>query len=163
MLSPHSFLLGMLLRNQAFRAPNLRSMEDLRRLFIGKGRQQLPLPLKPEMANYYVFCRVEAKRGKVTVNPKLPITKATLTKQLRDFGEIAGFPWAVFTHRFRYSGATIMNASGKCLLIPLRIPAIGLIHAVRTPDRPGQRCKAKPYHEAPRFPGLSQPLSSPTG
>lgn len=115
MLSPHTFLMGMLFRNQAFRAPNLRSMEDLRRLFVARGRQQLPLPLKREMADNYVFCRVEAKRGKVTVNPKLPIAKGTLTKQVRDFGEIAGFPWSVFMHRFWYGGGTIMNTSGKLL------------------------------------------------
>lgn len=115
MLSPHTFLLGMLLRNEAFRAPNLRSMDDIRRLFLEGGRQQMPLPLKPEMGNYYVFCRVEAKRGKVTVNHKLPITKATLSKQIKTFGEITGFGWSLFTHRFRYGGGTIMNASGKLL------------------------------------------------
>uniref|UniRef100_A0A093UP37 Uncharacterized protein n=1 Tax=Talaromyces marneffei PM1 TaxID=1077442 RepID=A0A093UP37_TALMA len=133
MLSPHSFLLGILLRNEAFRAPNLRSMEDLRRLFIGRGRQQLPLPLKPEMADYYVFCRVEAKRGKVTVNPKLPITKATLTKQIRDFGEIAGFPWAVFTHRFRYGGGTIINPSGKALTARIHVDMQALMRGLE-PD-----------------------------
>lgn len=117
MLSPHTFLLGMLFRNEAFKAPNLRSMEDLRRLFLEGGRQQMPLPLKREMADYYVFCRVDAKRGKVTVNQKQPITKSTLSSQMKLFGEIAGFLWSMFTHRFRYGGGTIMNASGKFPLI----------------------------------------------
>lgn len=66
-------------------------MEDLHCLFIRKGHQQLLLLLKLKIANYYIFCCVEVKHSKVTVNPKLPITKATLTKQVRDFGEIAGF------------------------------------------------------------------------
>ncbi|KAF3407002.1 hypothetical protein DPV78_000259 [Talaromyces pinophilus] len=106
----------------AFRAPNLRSINNLYYLFIGKGRQQLPLLLKLEIANYYIFCYIEAKCGKVTINLKLPITRAMLTK------EITGFPWAVFTHQFWYGGGIIMNASGKYLLVPLCIPAMGLIY-----------------------------------
>ncbi|QKX60769.1 uncharacterized protein TRUGW13939_07915 [Talaromyces rugulosus] len=111
-LSPHTFLLSILFRNDAFKALNLKSMEDLRQLFLEGGRQQLPLPLKREKADYYVFCRVEAKRGKVTVNTKLPITPSTLSSQMKDFGEIAGFLWSMFTHRFRYGGGAIMNTSG---------------------------------------------------
>jgi hypothetical protein len=78
----------------------------------------MPLPLKREMADYYVFCRVDAKRGKVTVNQKQPITKSTLLSQMKLFGEIAGFLWSMFTHRFWYGGGTIMNASGQFSLIP---------------------------------------------
>jgi hypothetical protein len=128
MLSPHTFLLGMLFRNDAFKAPNLKSMEDLRRLFLEGGRQQMPLPLKREKADYYVFCRVEAKRGKVTVNPKLPITPSTLSAQIKDFGEIAGFLWSLFTHRFRYGGGAIMNASGKFSIshIPMSLAVANL-------------------------------------
>jgi Protein of unknown function (DUF3435) len=113
MLSPHTFLLGILFQDDAFSAPNLKSMEDLRRLFLEGGRQQMELPLKPEKADYYVFCRVEATGGKVKVHRKQPISIETLSFQLKTFGEIAGFRWSLFTHRFRYGGGTILNGSGK--------------------------------------------------
>jgi hypothetical protein len=49
------FLLGMLFQNKAFKAPNLQSMEDLCQLFLKGGWQQMPLPLKWEMVDYYMF------------------------------------------------------------------------------------------------------------
>ncbi|KAL4879841.1 hypothetical protein BJY04DRAFT_228777 [Aspergillus karnatakaensis] len=47
--------------------------------------------LKRDKAKHYVFCKV---------------------KSLKVFGEIAGFKWSLFTHRFRYGGGTILNESG---------------------------------------------------
>lgn len=113
MLSPHTFLLGMLFHDDAFSAPGIRSMEDLRRLFLEGGRQQMEVPLKPEKAEHYVFCKVEATKGKIRFQRDQRISLGSLSGQLQTFGEIAGFKWSLFTHRFRYGGGTILNESGK--------------------------------------------------
>lgn len=111
MLILHTFLLAMLFRNDAFEAPSLRPIEDLRQLFLKGSRQQMLLPLKWETADCYAFCRVNVRHGKVTVSQKQSMTKSTLTSQMKLFGEIAGFLWSMFTHQFRYGGGTIMKAS----------------------------------------------------
>ncbi|KAL4810583.1 hypothetical protein BDV18DRAFT_127695 [Aspergillus unguis] len=112
MLSPHTFLLGILFHDDAFRPPGIKSMEDLRRLWLEGGRQQLKVPLRRDKADHYVFCHVESIRGKNRIDRKRPISQSTLTRQLKVFGEIAGFKWSLFTHRFRYGGGTILNESG---------------------------------------------------
>ncbi|OJD09550.1 hypothetical protein ACJ73_10233 [Blastomyces percursus] len=62
-LSPYTFHFGILFFFGAFKAINLTSMEQLRGLKIGGDRQQTPIPLKPEMANHYVFSKVAKVDG----------------------------------------------------------------------------------------------------
>ncbi|KAI2834294.1 hypothetical protein CBS11350_10827 [Aspergillus niger] len=112
MLSPHTFLLGILFHDDAFRAPGIKSMGDLRRLWVEDGRQQMEVPLKRDKAKHYVFCKVTSVRGKIQIHRDQPIPSSTLSRQLKVFGEIAGFKWSLFTHRFRYGGGTILNESG---------------------------------------------------
>ena len=113
MLSPHTFLLGMLFNDNAFRPPAIKSMGDLRRLILEGGRQQMEVPLKPEKAENYVFCRIEVIKGRIKCHRDQPISVSSLSAQFQTFGEIAGFKWSLFTHRFRYGGGTILNESGK--------------------------------------------------
>src|SRR6516162_9325820 len=54
-LSPHVALLGLILANDAFLAPNLTSAKKISKLDIRPGYEQLPLHLKPSMANIPVF------------------------------------------------------------------------------------------------------------
>ncbi|KAJ6070739.1 hypothetical protein N7467_012058 [Penicillium canescens] len=110
MLSPHEFLLGILFDDDAFCAPAIKSRDDLRRLWLEDGRQQLPLPLKAEKANHYVFCKVVAIRSVVQIIRDQPISTSALGKQYQIFGEIAGFP-NLYTHCNRYGGGTILNQS----------------------------------------------------
>jgi hypothetical protein len=112
MLSPHEFLLGILFDDDAFCAPAIKSRDDLRRLWLEDGRQQLPLPLKAEKANHYVFCKVVAIRGVVQIIRDQLISTAALGKQYQIFGEIAGFP-NLYTHCNRYGGGTVLNQSSK--------------------------------------------------
>jgi hypothetical protein len=109
----------MLFHDDAFRPPGIKSMKDVRRLFLEGGRQQMEIPLKTEKAEHYVFCKVEAARGNIVLHRHQPISVGSLSNQLQTFGEIAGFKWSLFTHRFRYGGGTIMNESGK-LALPQR-------------------------------------------
>lgn len=112
MLSPHEFLLGILFDDDAFRAPAIKSRNDLRKLWLEDGRQQLQLPLKAEKANHYVFCKVVATRGVVRIIRDQPISSAALGKQYQTLGEIAGFP-NLYTHCNRYGGGSILNQSSK--------------------------------------------------
>ncbi|EDN08221.1 predicted protein [Histoplasma mississippiense (nom. inval.)] len=107
-LSPHTFLFGILFFFEAFSAPSLTSMAKLRGLEIGGGRQQLLIPLKPEMANHYVFCRVAKEDGEVRIFPE---EKMDPSSSVRTMAEIAGFLHCWFNHRFQYGGGLILNKS----------------------------------------------------
>ncbi|KAJ5804829.1 hypothetical protein N7474_010694 [Penicillium riverlandense] len=62
--SPHVFIFGILFWLQAFKSPALSSIEKLRSLFVQGGRQQMPLPLKPEVEDRYIFCKTEVVNGR---------------------------------------------------------------------------------------------------
>ncbi|OXV12009.1 hypothetical protein Egran_00231 [Elaphomyces granulatus] len=57
--SPHVFLFGILFSLDAFEAPHLRSMEDLRRLLVEDRCQQMVLPLRPEIEEYFLCCMTD--------------------------------------------------------------------------------------------------------
>ena len=54
-LSPHVALLGLIFTDNAFLAPSLTSAGRISELDIPPGYEQLPLHLKPEMADILVF------------------------------------------------------------------------------------------------------------
>ncbi|KAH9204098.1 hypothetical protein DL95DRAFT_471796 [Leptodontidium sp. 2 PMI_412] len=54
-LSPHVALLDLIFADNAFLAPSLTSAERISELDISPGYEQLPLHLKPKMANIPVF------------------------------------------------------------------------------------------------------------
>ena len=86
--SPHVLLFSILFYVNAFEAPHLTSMEDLRRLFVEDGRQEMPLPLKRDMDNYYVFPKVDLVCGQPRILWETPMNGHTLDAQLRNFSEI---------------------------------------------------------------------------
>ncbi|KAJ5951028.1 uncharacterized protein N7479_009441 [Penicillium vulpinum] len=61
--SPYILLFIILFYIYAFEAPHLISIEDLRRLLIEGGRQEILLPLKKEIDNYYIFLKVKVICG----------------------------------------------------------------------------------------------------
>jgi hypothetical protein len=65
----------------------------------------MEVPLKPEKAEHYVFCKAEAAKGKIGFHRNRPISLGSLPNQLQTFAEIAGSKWSLCTYRFRY-GAT---------------------------------------------------------
>lgn len=102
----------------AFEAPHLTSMEDLRRLLVEGGRQEMPLPLKKEMDNYYVFPKVEVICGQPRILWETPMNGSTLDAQLRTFSEIHGFLNHFVSHQFRYGGGDLLDKSGESSIIP---------------------------------------------
>ncbi|KAH8431665.1 DUF3435 domain-containing protein [Aspergillus melleus] len=110
--SPHVLLFSILFYVHAFEAPHLTSMEDLRRLLVEGGRQEMPLPLKKEMDNYYVFPKVDVICGQPRILWETPMNGSTLDAQLRTSSEIHGFLNHFFSHQFRYGGGDLLDKSG---------------------------------------------------
>ncbi|EEH45265.2 uncharacterized protein PADG_01415 [Paracoccidioides brasiliensis Pb18] len=109
-LSPHNFLFGILFFFGAFKATNLISMEQLRGLTIGGGRQQKPIPLKPEMADHYVFCKVTKEGGKVCIFPKEKMDPSSAHSGQSP--RSVGFCTPGSTIAAPYGGGLILNKSG---------------------------------------------------
>ncbi|KAK6810744.1 hypothetical protein RU639_013609 [Aspergillus parasiticus] len=58
-------------------------MEDLRKLFIEDGRREMPLPLKKEMDNCYVFRKVDVIDGEPRILCETRMNGSTLDGQRR--------------------------------------------------------------------------------
>ncbi|EER44432.1 C2H2 finger domain-containing protein [Histoplasma capsulatum H143] len=111
--SPHVFLFGFLFHAEAFENSSLRSMEDVRKLVPADGCQELPLPLKQEMDNWYIFCKVDVQDGQVRILRDTPMSAGTLDSQLKSMSEIHGFHNTFFSHQFRYGGGKLLDESGE--------------------------------------------------
>ncbi|KKZ61495.1 hypothetical protein EMCG_03911 [[Emmonsia] crescens] len=91
LFSPHIFLFGFLFHADAFENSSLQSMEDVRKLFPADGCQEMKLPLKQEMDNWYIFCKVDTVDGQVRILRDAPMSAGTLDSQLKSVSEIHGF------------------------------------------------------------------------
>ncbi|KAF7184219.1 hypothetical protein CNMCM7691_004844 [Aspergillus felis] len=110
--SPHVLLFIVLFYVNAFEAPHLTSMEALRRLLVEDGRQEMQLPLKKEMDDYYVFPKVGVIDGKPCILWKIRMNGSTLDAQLRSISEILGLLKHFFSHQFRYGTGELLDQSG---------------------------------------------------
>jgi hypothetical protein len=57
MLSPHTFLLSMLFKVQAFKSPSIVSPKKLYSLNVLNGMNEQQLPLKDELSDDFIFCQ----------------------------------------------------------------------------------------------------------
>jgi hypothetical protein len=111
--SPHVFLFGILFYLDAFEAPSLRSMEDLRRLLVEDGCQQMELPLKPELEEHFLFCMTRLVGGIPVIQWTEQVNQGTMSSRLKTLGEIHGWLHTFFAHRMRYGGGKTLNDSGE--------------------------------------------------
>jgi hypothetical protein len=88
-------------------------MEALRRLLVEDGRQEMQLPLKKEMDDYYVFPKVDVIDGKPCILWKIRMNGSTLDAQLRSISEILNLLNHFFSHQFRYGTGELLDQSGK--------------------------------------------------
>ncbi|KAH8696361.1 putative C2H2 finger domain protein [Talaromyces proteolyticus] len=109
--SPHVFILGLLFHADAF-APNVKSMDELRSLFIRRSFQQLEIPLKNEMDEYYLFCDVKVIKGKPTIIRDQRMSDSTYYSAMRSISEIMGLLNSFFFHQFRYGTGEILDSTG---------------------------------------------------
>ncbi|EEH20209.2 hypothetical protein PABG_02468 [Paracoccidioides brasiliensis Pb03] len=110
--SPHVFLFGFLFHAEAFENSSLQSMEDVRKLFPMDGCQEMTLPLKREMDNWYIFCKVDVIDGQVRILRDTPMSSSTLDSQMKSMSEIHGFLNPLFSHQFRYGPGKLIDESG---------------------------------------------------
>ena len=79
-LSPHVALLSFIFADNAFLAPSLTSAERISELDIPAGYEQLPLYLKPEMADIPVFRKSIKTPYGWQISPDQPLLYTTLLK-----------------------------------------------------------------------------------
>lgn len=121
-LSPHVFLLGLIFADDAFEAPSLQRADQLGKLDIGPGQNQLILPLKESKYDDYIFCQTEKRNGVLQSSPRLRLPAGTMAAWLRIVGEILGLLQVASGYCLRYAGGKVLNESGMFIGLPLLLP-----------------------------------------
>ena len=103
----------MLFHAKAFENRQLTSVEQLRILRQHEHGQQQLLPLDPEKAEYYIFCKAEVINGAPVIHRIHSMGEETMRSMLREFGEIHGWLLPFFLHQFRYGYGKILNECGE--------------------------------------------------
>jgi hypothetical protein len=111
--SPHVFLLGVLFSDHAFAAYNLTSPEQLSRLTIPPGRNELPLRLNKDLDNVPVFRKAVRTMSGSVVSPNEPLPYSTLLPWIRVLGQVTGFAQVTRPYSLRYAGGKAFNENGK--------------------------------------------------
>jgi hypothetical protein len=88
-------------------------MEQLWKLWVMRGCQEMELPLKRNMDDYYLFCKVEVADGQVQILCDQPLSDGTLYGQLKSCSIIEGFLNPLFSHQFCYGGRKSLDISGE--------------------------------------------------
>lgn len=119
-LSPHVFLLGLILADGAFAAPNLTSAEQLSKLDIRPGTNQLPLPLKRSMDDIPIFRKSITTTYGTEISPDEPLPYATLLPLVKKLGILTGFLHIHRPYGLWYGAGNAFNQSGlsSILLTP---------------------------------------------
>ncbi|KAH6955707.1 hypothetical protein BKA56DRAFT_638131 [Ilyonectria sp. MPI-CAGE-AT-0026] len=92
LLSPHTYLLGLIFHHRAFQAPSLTSPEHLSKLDIHPGELELPLPLKQDMDDVFVFRdTIKTALGGYVLSANKRITYQMIARWVKRMGELAGY------------------------------------------------------------------------
>jgi hypothetical protein len=113
LFSPHVFLLGLLFCDRAFAAYNLTSPEELSRLTIPPGRNELPLRLNRMLDDIPVFRKAVRTLHGWDISPNQPLPYSTLLPWIRILGEVTGFAQVTRPYSLRYAGGKAFNENGK--------------------------------------------------
>jgi hypothetical protein len=117
LLSPHVFLLGLIFADNAFLAPTLTSAEQLSRLDIRPGTNQLEIPLKPSMSNIPIFRKSIATAYGNEISPDKPLPYTTLRPLLKTIGILCGLLHILRPYCLRYGAGNAFNQSGTSILL----------------------------------------------
>lgn len=91
-LSPHVALLGLIFADNASLALRLTSAKRISKLDIQPGYKQLPLHLKPEMANVPIFRKSIMTPYRWQISPNQPLLYTTLLRWIKRLSVLTGFP-----------------------------------------------------------------------
>lgn len=121
--SPQVFLLGLLFNDQAFAAYNLTSINELSRLRIPSGLNELRLHLNRELGDILVFRpSVRTAYGWAT-SPDKRLAYSTLLPWIKALGQITGFAQVARPYSLRYARGKAFNDNGKlCIALFLHFP-----------------------------------------
>lgn len=82
-------------------------------LNIGRGRNQLPLPLYPRKVDHFVFCKTKKTFNEVEVLHGECLPLSTISPWLRIIGEVTGLLQVVRGYVLRYAGGKVLDNSGE--------------------------------------------------
>ncbi|KAK4119399.1 C2H2 finger domain-containing protein [Parathielavia appendiculata] len=114
LLSPHVFLLALLFRHKAFLAPHLTSPEGIEKLDIYPGENELPIPLRSDLNDIYIFRKaIKTATGyQISLNEgNERITYATMSGWIKAIGEILGIEYTVIAYSLRYGTGNKLDQS----------------------------------------------------
>ncbi|KAK1658505.1 C2H2 finger domain-containing protein [Colletotrichum godetiae] len=111
LLSPHVFLLGILFRHRAFRAPSLTSPDQLKKLDICPGELELPLPLREDLDDTYIFRRAILTTTGYVLSTNEPISEAMMGAWFKRIGELLGLEYPTILYSLRYNAANEFDQS----------------------------------------------------
>ncbi|KAK1975244.1 C2H2 finger domain-containing protein [Colletotrichum cereale] len=113
LLSLHVFLLGILFRHRAFRAPSLTSPDQLKKLDICPGELELPLPLQEDLNDTYIFRHAISTGTAYVLSPNKPISEVMMGAWFKRIGELLGLEYSTILYSLRYNAANRFNQSAN--------------------------------------------------
>lgn len=114
MLNIHVFLLGILFRHKAFLSPDLVSPQQLETFDIHPGELEMPLPLKKELKDVYIFRRAVRAVTGYQISKTEPITYGMMAGWIRRIGELLGFECTTIPYSLRYNAANELDQNRAC-------------------------------------------------
>lgn len=115
-LSPHIFLLAVLVKNRALEEEDLN--DDPRKIFDLKPAaeaNELPLLIKDEWKDIPLFRQpVRSQRGYVMSEVR-PLTQSITGKWIKSVGQRLGFKNNTISYHLRYGAANVLDKSSKTL------------------------------------------------
>jgi hypothetical protein len=114
LFSSHVFLLGLLFCDWAFAAYNLTSPEELSRLMIPLGCNELPLRLNQMLDNIPMFRKAERTLHGWNISSNELLLYSTLLLWIQTLGEVTGFAQVTRSYSLRYAKEKTFNENGKC-------------------------------------------------
>ncbi|KAK4196095.1 hypothetical protein QBC40DRAFT_268722 [Triangularia verruculosa] len=112
-LSIQTFLLGILFRHRAFKAPSLTYSERLTQLDIYPGEQELPIPLKASIKDVYIFRRAIKTLVGYEISSNELISYGMIAGWIKRYSEIAGMEVPTIPYNLRYNAGNVFDRSNE--------------------------------------------------
>jgi hypothetical protein len=113
-LSPHTFLLGMLFKVQAFKSPSIVSPENLYSLNVLDGLNEQQLPLKDELSDDFIFCQTVETVCGIALARQLQLSSHSVRYGMKIGGQITGFAQVTKPYVLHDGNAKALNECRKC-------------------------------------------------
>ena len=120
LLSPHVFLLAILVHNRAFLNEELNdNPAKISELRISPTASELPLALKPQFNQMPLFRRAQQAANGYRMSDTLAISQAMTGRWISKIGQLLGFEHKTISYSLRYFAGNSMDQSGKYFSVVL--------------------------------------------